>query len=82
MPYITQYYDDCYMDGWGQTHYVTRKNDNYSGSFSDLEKVLEYYKDTKPYVPDEEVDEEFNAEMEKRFTDLMNRARGNKHGLP
>ena len=75
MPYIVQYYDDYYMDGWGQTHYVTHKKNDYSGSFSDLEKVLEYYKDTKPYVPNEEVDEEFNAEMEKRFTDLMNRGK-------
>ena len=41
-----------------------------------IDAILERDKNCKPYIPDEEVDEKFNAEMEKRFTDLMNR--GNK----
>ena len=42
-----------------------------------IDALLERDKDCKPYVTDDELqqDEKFNAEMEKRFTDLMNRAK-------
>jgi hypothetical protein len=46
-----------------------------------IDALIERDKNCKPYIADDEIgvsedDEKFNAEMEKRFTDLMNR--GNK----
>lgn len=43
-----------------------------------IDAILERDKDCKEYIPDCdcEVDEKFNQEMEKRFTDLMSRAKG------
>lgn len=42
-----------------------------------IDAILERDKDCKEYIPDCdcEVDEKFNQEMEKRFTDLMSRAK-------
>ena len=40
-----------------------------------IDAVLERDKDCKEYIPDSEIDEKFNQEMEKRFTDLMSRAK-------
>lgn len=45
-----------------------------------IDAILERDKDCKEYIPDCdcEVDEKFNQEMEKRFTDLMSRAKEHK----
>lgn len=42
-----------------------------------IDAILERDKDCKEYIPDCdcEIDEKFNQEMEKRFTDLMSRAK-------
>ena len=42
-----------------------------------IDATLERDKDCKEYIPDSEsyTDEKFNQEMEKRFTDLMSRAK-------
>lgn len=42
-----------------------------------IDAILERDKDCKEYIPDcdYEPDEKFNQEMEKKFTDLMNRAK-------
>lgn len=71
---IRYWYDDPYKDG----------KTNSSGWVFEyppvscllIDAVLERDKDCKPYVTDNELpqDEKFNAEMEKRFTDLMSRA--------
>ena len=39
-----------------------------------IDAILERDKDCKEYIPDE-TDEKFNQEMEKKFTDLMSRAK-------
>ena len=46
-----------------------------------IDAILERDKNCRPYVTDDELqqDEKFNAEMEKRFTDLMNRAKESEY---
>lgn len=69
------YYNDPYDDGkycgsgW---HYEYPPMDPKL-----IDAILERDKDCKEYIPDcdYETDEKFNQEMEKRFTDLMSRAK-------
>ena len=75
-PKPTKYwYDDPYKDGYANSSGWVYEYPPVSGQLIDA--LLERDKDCKPYVTDDELqqDEKFNAEMEKRFTDLMNRAK-------
>lgn len=75
-PKPTKYwYDDPYKDGYANSSGCVYEYPPVSGLLIDA--LLERDKDCKPYVTDDELqqDEKFNAEMEKRFTDLMNKAK-------
>ena len=75
-PKPTKYwYDDPYKDGYANSSGWVYEYPPVSGKLIDA--LLERDKDCKPYVTDDELpqDEKFNAEMEKRFTDLMNRSK-------
>ena len=75
-PTPTKYwYDDPYKDGYANSSGWVYEYPPVSGKLIDA--LLERDKDCKPYVTDDELsqDEKFNAEMEKRFTDLMNKAK-------
>ena len=72
---IKRWYDDPYKDGYANSSGWVYEYPPVSGQLIDA--LLERDKDCKPYVTDDELqqDEKFNAEMEKRFTDLMNRSK-------
>ena len=65
------WYDDPYKDGKFDSSGWVYEYPPVSGQLIDA--LLERDKDCKPYVTDDELpqDEKFNAEIEKRFTDLM-----------
>lgn len=72
------YYNDPYDDGKYCGSGWVYEYPPVSGALIDA--ILERDKNCKPYIADDELgvsedDEKFNAEMEKRFTDLMNRAK-------
>lgn len=71
---IKYWYDDSYKDGKFDSSGYVYEYPPVSGLLIDA--VLERDKDCKPYVTDDELpqDEKFNAEMEKRFTDLISRS--------
>jgi hypothetical protein len=70
-----KYYQDPYRDGYQDASGCYAEYPPVSSLLIDA--VLERDKDCKEYIPDSEceTDEKFNAEMEKRFTDLMSRAK-------
>ena len=72
---IKYWYDDPRKDGYANSSGWVYEYPPVSGQLIDA--LLERDKDCKPYVTDDELqqDEKFNAEMEKRFTDLMNRSK-------
>jgi hypothetical protein len=75
---IKYYYNDPYADGKFNSSGWVYEYPPVSGALIDA--ILERDKNCKPYIADDELgvsedDEKFNAEMEKRFTDLMRRAR-------
>ena len=72
---IKYWYDDPYKDGKFDSSGWVYEYPPVSGLLIDA--VLERDKDCKPYVTDDELpqDEKFNAEIEKRFTDLMSRSK-------
>lgn len=71
---IKYWYDDPYKDGKFDSSGYVYEYPPVSGLLIDA--VLDRDKDCKPYVTDDELqqDEKFNAEMEKRFTDLISRS--------
>ena len=70
---IKYWYDDPYKDGKFDSSGWVYEYPPVSGKLIDA--LLERDKDCKPYITDDELpqDEKFNAEMEKRFTDLISR---------
>jgi hypothetical protein len=72
---IKYYYNDPYADGKFNSSGWVYEYPPVSGALIDA--ILERDKDCKEYVPDSEceTDEKFNQEMEKKFTDLMSRAK-------
>ena len=72
---IKYWYDDPYKDGKFDSSGWVYEYPPVSGLLIDA--VLERDKDCKSYVTDDELpqDEKFNAEIEKRFTDLMSRSK-------
>jgi len=72
---IKYYYNDPYDDGKYCGSGWVYKYPPVSGALIDA--ILERDKDCKEYIPDSEceTDEKFNQEMEKKFTDLMSRAK-------
>lgn len=70
-----QYYQDPYRDGYQDASDYFVKYPPMDPKLIDA--ILERDKDCKEYIPDCDcdVDEKFNQEMEKRFTDLMSRAK-------
>lgn len=70
-----EYYQDPYRDGYQDASGYFVKYPPMDPKLIDA--ILERDKDCKEYIPDCdcEVDEKFNQEMEKRFTDLMSRAK-------
>ena len=72
---IKYWYDDPYKDGYANSSGCVYEYPPVSGLLIDA--LLERDKDCKPYVTDDELpqDEKFNAEIEKRFTDLMSRSK-------
>lgn len=71
---IKYWYDDPRKDGYANSSGWVYEYPPVSGQLIDA--ILERDKDCKPYVTDDELpqDEKFNAEIEKRFTDLMSRS--------
>ena len=70
-----KYYQDPYRDGYqNASGYYTEYP---SVSTRLIDAILERDKDCKEYTTDSEceIDENFNQEMEKRFTNLMSRAK-------
>lgn len=69
------YYNDPYDDGKYCGSEWRYEYPPVSGALIDA--ILERDKNCKEYIPDSEsyADEKFNQEMEKRFTDLMSRAK-------
>jgi len=75
---IKYYYNDPYRDGYQDASGLVYEYPPDNGALRALiDAILEYDKDCKEYVPDSEceTDEKFNQEMEKKFTDLMSRAK-------
>lgn len=72
---IKYWHDDPYKDGKFDSSGWVYEYPPVSSLLIDA--LLERDKDCKPYVTDDELpqDEKFNAEMEKRFTDLMSRSK-------
>lgn len=72
---IKYYYNDPYADGKFNSSGWVYEYPPVSGALIDA--ILERDKDCKEYIPDSEceTDEKFNQEMEKKFTDLMSRAK-------
>lgn len=72
---IKYYYNDPYRDGYQDASGWVYEYPPVSGALIDA--ILERDKDCKEYIPDSEceTDEKFNQEMEKKFTDLMSRAK-------
>ena len=70
-----EYYQDSYRDGYQDASGYFVKYPPMDPKLIDA--ILERDKDCKEYIPDCDcdVDEKFNQEMEKRFTDLMSRAK-------
>lgn len=70
-----RWYDDPYKDGYTNSSGWVYEYPPVSGALIDA--LLERDKDCKPYVTDDELqqDEKFNSEIEKRFTDLMSKAK-------
>lgn len=74
------WYQDPYADGYQDASGWYKEYPPVSPMFIDA--ILERDKDCNTYITDDEIgvnedDEKFNAEMEKCFTDLMNRGREN-----
>lgn len=67
------YYKDPYDDGKTRCSGWCYKNPHVDPKLIDA--ILERDKDCKEYIPDSDIDEKFNQEMEKKFTALMNRAK-------
>lgn len=72
---IKYWYDDPYKDGKFDSSGWVYEYPPVSGQLIDA--ILERDKGCKPYVTDDELpqDEKSNAEIEKRFTDLMSRSK-------
>lgn len=70
-----EYYQDPYRDGYQDASGYFVKYPPMDPKLIDA--ILERDKDCKEYIPDCDcdVDEKLNQEMEKRFTDLMSRAK-------
>lgn len=70
-----EYYQDPYRDGYQDASGYFVKYPPMDPKLIDA--ILERDKDCKEYIPDCDcdVDEKFNQEMEKKFTDLMSRAK-------
>ena len=70
-----RWYDDPYKDGKFDSSGWVYEYPPVSGQLIDA--LLERDKDCKPYVTDDELpqNEKFNAEIEKRFTDLMSKVK-------
>ena len=70
-----EYYQDPYRDGYQDASGYFVKYPPMDPKLIDA--ILERDKDCKEYIPDcdYDVDEKFNQEMEKKFTDLMSRAK-------
>ena len=70
-----RWYDDPYKDGYANSSGWVYEYPPVSGQLIDA--LLERDKDCKPYITDDELqqDEKFNNEIEKRFTDLMSKVK-------